>query len=272
MLASFCVLLTPEVPTPAGRSIGRSLHGLFFSLIAQANPELAGHLHDDDGLKPFTVSTLKGRWQRDGREATAIPGETYVVRYTVLTDDVFNALAQILLGKYTFDQPVEINGNPFRVEGIIVDSDHTRGWTGITSFQQLAAEARHERRIRLQFASPTTFHTGNVNLVFPLPTSVFGSYLRKWQAISDVELSGDLLDFIAEHIVAERHRLETRAVPYNARSQHNGFVGQCQYLVLSDDEERIRQVNLLADFALFAGTGQKTTHGLGQTRRINVLA
>lgn len=46
-----------------------------------------------------------------------------------------------------------------------------------------------------------------------------------------------------------------------------GFAGKCMYRIMDDDPVRVREVNGLADFALLAGTGMKTTQGMGQTRR-----
>ena len=131
----------------------------------------------------------------------------------------------------------------------------------------LREEARAEKRIALRFTSPTTFRTGDVNLLFPLPVSVFGSYLRRWEAFSPIPMVEGVRGFVAEHVVAERYDLETRVVRYG-NFQVNGFTGVCHYRVLRGDEVLMRAVNVLADFALFSGTGQKTTQGLGQTKRV----
>ncbi|GFP33975.1 hypothetical protein HKBW3S42_02315 [Candidatus Hakubella thermalkaliphila] len=47
-----------------------------------------------------------------------------------------------------------------------------------------------------------------------------------------------------------------------------GFQGKCKYTVLSNQNEMTRYLNILADFAFFAGLGQKTTMGMGQVRRL----
>ncbi|MFQ6059156.1 MAG: CRISPR system precrRNA processing endoribonuclease RAMP protein Cas6 [Anaerolineae bacterium] len=268
MLASFLVFLRPKALAPLGRTIGRSLHGLLLDLIRQASPELAQRLHGDTPIKPFTVSMLRGRLLRQGDQRLASPDETYQVRYTVLAEDVFAALSHVLLGKYLYHETVSLDGQPFEIVEIAVEPARSGGWARLASYEQLYEEARAEERIVLRFASPTTFRTGDVNLLFPLPVSVFGSYLRKWGAFSPIPLvEGGLLDFVAEQVVAERYELETRVVRYG-NFQVNGFVGVCHYRVLGGDPERVRAVNVLADFALFAGTGQKTTQGLGQTKRI----
>ncbi len=267
MLASFLVFLKPKALAPLGKTLGRSLHGLFINLLADASPELADRLHSPMPIKPFTVSTLRGRLLRQGGQRLASPDQTYRVRYTVLAEDVFAALSHILLGKYLYRETVSIDRQPFEIVEIVVEPVKSRGWARLASYEQLYAEARADDRIGLRFASPTTFRTGDVNLLFPLPVSVFGSYLRKWEAFSPVPLEDGLLDFVAEQVVAERYELETQVVRYG-NFQVNGFVGVCHYRVLGGGPERVRAVNALADFALFAGTGQKTTQGLGQTKRV----
>lgn len=267
MLASFVLYLRPEALAPLGRAIGRSLHGLLMSLLADANPKLADWLHGPMSTKPFTVSMLRGRLLRQGDQRLASPDETYQVRYSVLADDVFTALTHILLGKQASGEPISLDGQPFQIVDIAVEPAKSGGWAHLASYEQLYEEARADDRIALRFATPTAFRSGDVNLLFPLPASVFGSYLRKWEAFSPIWMEDGLLDFIGERVVAERYEMETRVVRYGS-FQVNGFVGVCHYRVMGGDPERVRAVNALADFALFAGTGQKTTQGLGQTKRV----
>jgi len=267
MLASFLIFLKPKALAPVGRTLGRSLHGLFMSLLADADPKLADQLHRPMPVKPFTVSMLRGRLLRRGDQRLASPDEVYRVRYTVLADEVFAALSNILLGKYFYHDAVYLDGQPFEIVDIVVEPASSRGWAGLASYEQLCDEAQAKKRIALRFASPTTFRTGDVNLLFPLPLSVFGSYLRKWEAFSPISMDDGLRDFVAEQVVAERYELETKVVRYG-NFQVNGFTGVCRYRVLGGDEALMWAVNVLAGFALFAGTGQKTTQGLGQTRRV----
>ena len=268
MLASFIVLLRPIRTAPVGRNLGRYLHGLLLKLVAAVDAELADHLHPGGGQRPFTVSTLNGRWSKGGGRRLALADEAHSVRYTVLTDSMFSALGWVLSGKYVDDQPVHIDGQPFAIRDISVDPRRSDGWAELTTYEDLIRQAGGDRRICLHFASPTAFHTGDIQLLFPLCRSVFGSYLRKWESFSSIPLSVDLLDFAAQFMQAEHFSLDTRELPLRRRFRHKGFPGYCQYQVIADDQDMIRQLNALADFALFAGTGWKTTHGFGQTRRV----
>jgi CRISPR-associated protein, Cas6 family len=49
------------------------------------------------------------------------------------------------------------------------------------------------------------------------------------------------------------------------------MVGEVSYRILGDAEPLvIKQINALADFALYCGVGRKTPMGMGMTRRILV--
>lgn len=267
MFASFIVYLRPLEIAPLGRTLGRSLHGLLLRLISQTDPHLANALHSDISPKPFTVSNLRGRLVRHAGALCATPEESYRVRYTVLTDETFNALGHVLLGKLAGQEPVEIDGKPFVLEDIVVDAGRSEGWARLATEQELLAEAVPAGRVTLRFAPPTTFRTGDMNLLFPLPTSVFGSLARKWEAFCATALPANLDAFLLEQVATERYELETQVVHYSGH-QFNGFVGDCQFRLLHPDPLYGRAIAALAGFALFAGVGQKTTQGLGQTRRI----
>ena len=271
MFASFIVHLRPLEISPLGRTLGRSLHGLLLRLISQTDPHLADALHSDVSPKPFTVSTLRGRLVQQHGALCASPDERYRVRYTVLTDEAFNALGHVLLGKLADQEPVEIDGKPFALEDIVANPAQSDGWARLATEAQLLAEASAADQVTLHFSSPTTFRTGDMNLLFPLPTSVFGSLARKWEAFCAAALPANLDMFLLEQVAAERYELATEVVRYG-RHQFNGFVGDCQFRLLHKDPVYCRAVNALADFALFAGVGQKTTQGLGQTRRIDQAA
>jgi len=269
MLASFVVALRPQRLAPLGRTVGRSLHALLLNMVAQADPDLAEALHAEARVKPFTVSMLQGHFAERGHHRCARPEEVYRVRYTVMAEAVFTALSYVLVEKQAYREPVILDGQPYQIVDILTDPPASDGWATLSGFESLMERAEAVDRVKLEFVSPTTFRQGDVNLLFPLPESVFGSYLRRWNALAPVELDhAKVLDAVAAHVVAERYELRTRVVPYGT-AQYNGFVGYCQYRILSQDIETLRVLNLLADFALFAGTGQKTTQGMGQTRRVN---
>lgn len=220
------------------------------------------------GPSPFTVSPLRGRFSCAEGHLVASPEETYWVRYTTLSERVFAALSHILLGKYLYRDTVHVDGQPFTVTDVAVEPKAGNPWGGLSTFQWLYERAQREKRIALGFYSPTTFRKGDHNLPLPVPLSVFGGYLYKWRAFCDIPLSEGLLDFVAQQVVVERHRVQTKVMRFSPRHQLIGFTGECTFRMLGEDERRFRELNALGDFAFYAGTGQKTTQGMGQTRRM----
>lgn len=55
----------------------------------------------------------------------------------------------------------------------------------------------------------------------------------------------------------------------NYESKFIDCVGEISYRILGDVEAiAIKQINALADYALYAGLGRKTTMGMGMVRRV----
>ena len=268
MLASVIMRLRPLDNARLGKTPERSLHALFLELVGEADEEIAAKLHKAAPLKPFTVSPLRGKLTWQDERPLVSREETYRVRFTTLTEEALAPFNLSVMGHWIYRKPVTIDGAPFLIEELVIEPEKSRGWAGLSTYQGLYESAGRDCSIELGFFSPTTFRKGDVNLLFPLPVSVFGSLYRKWQAFSGIPLDEGLLDFVEECVVAERYSLKTRVVRYGQEYQLNGFVGRCRYRILREDERKVRELNLLADFALFAGVGQKTTMGMGQARRM----
>jgi CRISPR-associated endoribonuclease Cas6 len=83
-------------------------------------------------------------------------------------------------------------------------------------------------------------------------------------------MSTDLLDVVHAHVGISSHRVRTEWHDLGY-SQIVGFVGDVTYTIVDAkrlDQELVWQLNVLADYAEFCGTGRKTTQGMGQTRRV----
>jgi CRISPR-associated endoribonuclease Cas6 len=267
MFAAFVVTLKPTAPAPIGNSTGASLHALLFNLIAQENRALAEQLHADAPSKPFTVSPLRGKIKRAGERRLATPEQFYSVRYTTLADDLFNALSKILLGKFLYRGNVTLDGAEFVVQNVAVEPEKSRGWGSISSAEEIWARASSAPDIALRFASPTAFRQRGLNLLFPIPANVFHSYREKWNAFASPAIDDTFLAWVEQNVAVEAHELESRMTWFGGFQLH-GFTGWCRYTAKDKDAARLKQLNALADFAFFCGTGQKTTQGMGQTRRM----
>ncbi|MGH2522322.1 MAG: CRISPR system precrRNA processing endoribonuclease RAMP protein Cas6 [Anaerolineales bacterium] len=145
-------------------------------------------------------------------------------------------------------------------------------WAAATSYQSLSApwllgRARPESRLSLQFASPTTFKSGEKHVPVPLPGLVFGSLLERWNAFAPVALPAETRRFADECLALTAYELSTRMIPVKEGGLRAGAVGWVRYTALNHDRYWLSLINLLADFALFAGVGAGTGMGLGQCRR-----
>jgi len=259
MLVSIVLLLEPQGEVEMPADLGRAVHAWFLERVREDAPELAKRLHDGQGLRPFTLSALRG-----GRRGQAKAGDHCWLRITALEAE----LAEWLLG---VSWPEEITLGPVtcRLRGVTSDPQE-HPWAGRTTYEallgRLLGAEEPEARVELQFASPTTFRTRGHHLPLPLPRLVFGSYREKWNAFAPLRLPEAVLSYVEEQVVVARYRLRTRLVAFG-EVRFVGFVGLCRFVALRRDPRWLRVVQLLADFAFYAGTGHRTTVGLGQTRR-----
>jgi len=104
--------------------------------------------------------------------------------------------------------------------------------------------------------------------LFPQPRWVWESWMRKWNAFASPAQCIDMRAVAAaaaRGLVAD-YELRTVTLDYG-RFPQKGFVGWVRYDFRAATERELRQLNALADFACYAGTGYKTAQGMGQTRR-----
>lgn len=267
MLASFVISLEPLQTAPVGKTLGVSLQGLFYALLKEGNAVLAQRVHDADAVKPFTVSPLNGKLPRVAGERMVVAGVTYWVRFTTLTDEVYNALNPVLLGRFLRGGAVTLDGVEFKVVDVTTEPREEKRLGRLSSAAEIWARAEPISTITLRFASPTTFKQRGLNLLFPIPANVFHSYREKWNAFAAPPIDDGFIPWVEQNVAVEAHHLETRMIWFGEFQLH-GFAGWCRFTAKDGDVTRLEQLNALADFAFFCGTGQKTTQGMGQTRRM----
>jgi CRISPR-associated endoribonuclease Cas6 len=135
-----------------------------------------------------------------------------------------------------------------------------------TTYPALMHKASQESRVTLQFVSPTSFRSGDVQDVLPRPERVFGSLFEAWQAFSPVPFDPALAGAFVLIRIPE-YELRTELIHF-AHYKVIGFRGRITYTYPREVDAATRQVlNALADFAFFAGVGYKTTMGMGQSLR-----
>lgn len=266
MLYSVVLNLIAKEHAELSSTQGYHSYALFLSLLQGVAPEVSKQLHDVDGTKPFTISPLRGRFIARGRKVSA--KRTFWLRFTFLDDSLFPHLAHALL-KHGNDRELRLGPAAFKLEEIVT---HPQGspWAAFDRFEDIHEHASLDRKVTLEFSSPTAFRSsGKRNFAFPLPDLVFGSYLTRWNAHSPIKFDERLRDYLSENIIPARYNIETRILDFGSY-QEVGFEGICTFIISeSVPQDVVQQLNALADFAFYAGTGAKTTMGMGQTRRIN---
>jgi len=267
MLTSLVLILTTHTSLTFPPHLGRASHAAFLRLISQADPGLAERLHAASQRRPFTCSHLVG-CRREGRGLTLNAGCSAFLRYTGLTGEV-----SCLLQRMAEAPPahVELEGAKLTVQQATLDPA-VHPWAGRAAYETLAA--RHLlpgdaplHRAELEFASPTAFRSGGRAVPLPLPALVYGSLVEKWNDFAPVAVSEEARRFAEECLAISRYTLSTRAIAAKEQSVQVGCVGRCQYTALNKDRYWLGVIQLLTDYAFYAGVGYQTTVGMGQARR-----
>ena len=264
------VALMPEAIATFKSSPALSLHAALLRRLELIAPSASQALHNappgaPSSEHPWTISSLSGSLHREGNNLVAMQGKTYYVRIAALVPQVIHALDIAFNPEHSLGQePLMLEHVPFAV---IPEQSH---WEQLATYASLLTRARPFKDIPLEFLSPTGFSTRQGQLVSPEPLICVGGYLRKWRAFSEILLEEEsVLEFAENHMTRERTDLRPtmhRLGKYSKR----GFVGKVDWRADNSSPALLRQINTLVDYAIYCGTGAKTSMGMGQTRRIRV--
>ena len=269
MLTSIILTLTSDNDVAMPPHLGRANHAATLARLTEIDPALTRQLHDGDGPKPLTCSSILNlRADRSGLLIRA--RQPLLVRITGLTPTISSALQAGLLEQRPTQW--ELDRQRFAVVDVVCDAA-TNDWTGQTTYEHLAAHQllaseQLPRTVELEFSSPTAFHSKGATMPVPLPELVFGSLVDRWNAFSPITLSPEIRRYGEEMMAISRYRLESQALEHKAQSLRIGGVGRVRYAALGGDRYWLGVMQMLADFALYSGVGVQTTMGMGQTRRI----
>lgn len=264
-LLSLVLTLRAEQPAGAPSSLGRAAHAVLLDAIGQTDPALAESIHAGTGVRPFTVSNLIGFRRRDGVR----PEQAYTLRFTALTAPVSAALmAASRGGPLSAGAILRLDSVPLQIESVAMDAA-AHPWAGHTTYEALAApwllgKLRPETRLQLRFVSATTFKSHDLHVPVPLPGLVFGSLLERWNAFAPMTLPVEVRRFADECLALSQYRLNSRPVLLKDGGLRIGATGQAQYTATNHDRYWLSLINLLAQFASYAGVGVGTTMGMGQ--------
>jgi CRISPR-associated endoribonuclease Cas6 len=190
------------------------------------------------------------------------------LRFTGLTEEVsvhLQALAESPPGA------VELDNVRLRLVGATLDpKEHP--WAGSTTYEALSAPYLLARtppasRAEIEFVALTAFRSAGRTVPLPLPELVYGGLATRWNHFAPVSISDEVRRYAEECLAISRYRLKTVTIKAKERSVQIGFVGHCRYTALNRDRYWLGLIQMLTDYAFYAGVGYQTAAGLGQARR-----
>ncbi|BCV20514.1 CRISPR-associated endoribonuclease Cas6 [Moorella sp. Hama-1] len=280
MLYSLVIYFSPREDLQPRHDLGASLHAFLYNLIRSGDGTYAAELHQQGGIKPFTVSPVEVV-QREymsalvpgGKAATFPRGSLCRVRFTLLQARPFFPLAEYFLHHSRPLSEPHLNGIPLEILEVKVARTPEEPGAGYSEYRQLWEQAAAARRITLEFSSPTTFRQGDVNLPLPVPRLIFAGLAAKWRHFApDYPIHQGLDEYVDKYVAPAEFNIKSALLDYGRNRKYVGFKGRCSFIVSGSDEhkELAKQVSMLADYAFYAGIGQKTTMGMGQARRLQI--
>ncbi|WP_414754682.1 CRISPR-associated endoribonuclease Cas6 [Anabaena sp. CCY 9910] len=284
---SLVLNLLPQSPIPPQYLTGRHLHALFLTLVSSVDSTLGDRLHDSTADKAFTLSPLQIQREERGRYKSKIP-HSYSLQYfhqqaipagtpcwwriSLLDDTLFSQLTQLWLNLNP-SHPWHLGPANLYITSIQGTPQSTQPWANAITYSQLYEQAgensdlrslANHRTLNFTFTTPTAFRQGKFDTTLPTRECVFNSLLSRWNKYSGIEFS----EIALESIFPSFLNIHTEILA-DSRSKFIGILGEINYRILGDIEPiQIKQINALADFAMYAGVGRKTTMGMGMIRRL----
>ncbi|MEH2215598.1 MAG: CRISPR-associated endoribonuclease Cas6 [Nostoc sp.] len=272
---SLVLNLLPQSPIPPQYLTGRHLHALFLTLVSSVDTTLGDRLHDSTADKAFTLSPLqtnspllkggRGGSKLQYSHQQPIPAGTPCWwRISLLDDTLFGKLTQLWLNLNP-NRPWHLGPADLYITSIQGTPQSIQPWANANTYAQLYEEASDRNSsINLTFSTPTAFRQGQYDTTLPTRESVFNSLLSRWNKYSGIELNQIAIESIFPSFV----NIHTEILA-DSRSKFIGILGEVNYKILGAIEPiQIKQINALADFALYSGVGRKTTMGMGMARRL----
>lgn len=268
---SLILNLQPRSPIYPNYLTGKHLHALFLTVVSSVDQNLGNRLHEQKTEKAFTLSPLQLRnaptrghllqWQYNRPIAA---GTSCWWRISLLDDTLFGHLT-----------PLWLNLNPAHswhlgsadlvITSVLGTPQSTQPWANFSSYAQLYEQASDDtRQITFAFATPATFRQGKYDSALPTRECVFHSLLHRWNHFSDIPFP----ETLTECLFPSFFDLQTELVHY-PDGKWAGCVGTIGYRILGEvTPETVKQINTLAEFALYSGVGRKTPMGMGMLRRL----
>uniref|UniRef100_A0ACD5GXN1 CRISPR-associated endoribonuclease Cas6 n=1 Tax=Desertifilum tharense IPPAS B-1220 TaxID=1781255 RepID=A0ACD5GXN1_9CYAN len=268
---SLVLNLVPISPIPPGYLQGKHVHALFLNLVSSVDRDLGTYLHDQQADKAFSLSPLqvkKGSYRNDFLQCEhrqPIPASAPCWwRISLLDDVLFGHLNQLWLNLNP-EHPWHLESADLFITSILGTPQSTQPWANFSTYAELYENASDEaRQIDFVLCTPAAFRQMHYDCALPTRDLVFNSLLRRWNQYSGMPFEEISLDSVFPSFFD----IHTEIVK-DARSKFIGCVGTISFRIFGDVEpQTIKQINTLADFAMYCGIGRKTPMGMGMLRRI----
>lgn len=222
------------------------LHALLFRIVLPATSAAqTTWLHEHPSPKPFALSPL-----------VSPEGTLAGLRLSAWSEPAAHLLAAGWQRVYEQDETLALGKHKIHVTRI---SHHKE-----RRFEELV-QAAPRRHLWLRFLTPTAFRRGPLRLHLPLPANVFDRPFQVWQTYAPpaLQLPADWPEWCREHVMVQRHHIQTRLVPFNRHAPFVGFVGDVEFRAVAGAELYLRLWQALGRFSVYCGIGYKTTMGMG---------
>ena len=284
---SLVVNFMPKTPIYPEYLTGRHIHALFLTLVSSVDQELGDRLHGEKankgfGLSPIVVmgngSSVMGKPKPKRTSQSPItnyqlpitnhqipPSTPCWWRISLLDEVLFSKLTGLWLNLNP-EHPFHLGSADLYITSILGTPQSSQPWANFATYQQIYDRASEtERNITFHLATPTAFRQGKFDSPLPTRDNVFKSLCDRWNKYSDIPINPEII----ESIFPSRFDIKTEVVKNYDTHSFIGCVGEIGYRILGDaSPEVIKQINAIADFAMFAGIGRKTTMGMGMGRRV----
>lgn len=285
MLRSLLISLTAESSYPILGPLGRPAQAWFLGQLTRSHSQLASRLHNEQGLKPYTVSTLLDESGRPLRMVSWLePGQLCRLRITSLNEEFSDALEKKVI-RYIPKQ-LTLYKMDFRVDDIFAThSQHE--WAGVSSFSEIAQDvtmASSGNHIRMEFVSPTAFRDNGLDICVPSSGQIFRSLWEKWNTFAPEPMQ--IHEFWPQFandciLVDELTAVNTThwELAEGLRRSATGFTGIIGFAL--SPKAKVKKdwhqywdgastvLQSLARFSFYCGVGHHTTGGMGQARLIS---
>jgi CRISPR-associated endoribonuclease Cas6 len=265
MLTSLVIEVEAKSHGKINGGTGGATHGFYYNHWRVVDKNIANNLHAEKETLPFSISPLMNlpNAHKDNTIRIA-PGYRAWFRVATLTKQLSDAL----ITQWAAQLPNKVELAGIHWEVIRMPQQHS--WTKQVSYQQLANtylyNKRPPKRWKLIFETPITFRRGeNGYLPFPLPIKLIDSWMRRWQAFSPFAISDNLKDRVYNGLFLESYDMNSTTIHYKNGKYPSGE-GHCTLQAKKMSIQERAQVDLLANYAFFCGSGYKTTQGMGLTK------